>query len=53
LTWNKEVVADEQIFKDLKIMSEGKIDLHADKTILTESKEILAKNKRRRIQKKK
>jgi len=53
LTWNKEVVADEQIFKDLKILSEGKIDLHTDKTTLTESKEILAKNKRRRIQKKK
>ncbi|PLX13489.1 MAG: DUF4290 domain-containing protein [Marinilabiliales bacterium] len=53
LTWNKEAVADEQIFKDLKIISKGKIDINIDETILTETKEILAKNKRRRIQRKK
>ncbi len=53
LTWNKEAVNDEQIFKDLKIMSGGKIDLNTDKTTLTETKDILAKNKRRRIQKRK
>ena len=53
LTWNKEAVEDEQIFKDLKIMSGGKIDLNTSETILTETKEILAKNKRRRIQRKK
>ncbi|MBU8891876.1 MAG: DUF4290 domain-containing protein [Bacteroidales bacterium] len=53
LTWNKEAVADEQIFRDLKIISKGKIDLSIEKTTLTETREILAKNKRRRVQRKK
>jgi hypothetical protein len=53
LTWNKEAVEDLQIFKDLKIISKGKIDLNIDKTTLTETREILAKNKRRRVQRKK
>ncbi len=53
LTWNKEAVADEQIFKDLKIISGGKIDLNIEETILTETRDILAKNKRRKIQRKK
>jgi len=53
LTWNKEAVEDQQIFKDLKIISKGKIDLNIDKTTLTETREILAKNKRRRVQRKK
>ena len=53
LTWNKEAVADEHIFKDLKTLSEGKIDLNTEETILRETKDILAKNKRRRVQRKK
>jgi hypothetical protein len=53
LTWNKEAVADGQIFRDLKIISEGKIDLDTDKTTLTETRDILAKNKRRKVQRKK
>lgn len=53
LTWNKEAVADEHIFKDLKTLSEGKIDLNTEGTILRETKDILAKNKRRRVQRKK
>ncbi len=53
LTWNKEAVSDEQIFKDLKILSAGKIDVNSDDNKLTETKDILAKNKRRRIQRKK
>ncbi len=53
LTWNKEAVADEQIFRDLKIISKGKIDLNTEKITLTETREILAKNKRRRVQRKK
>lgn len=53
LTWNKEAVADEHIFKDLKTLSEGKIDLNTEGTILRETKDILAKNKRRKIQRKK
>ncbi|MCK5028956.1 MAG: DUF4290 domain-containing protein [Bacteroidales bacterium] len=53
LTWNKEAVDDKQIFRDLKIISKGKIDLSPEKTTLTETREILAKNKRRRVQRKK
>jgi len=53
LTWNKEAVSDEQILKDLKILSRGKIDVNTDQTTLTETKDILAKNKRRRVQRKK
>ena len=53
LTWNKEAVADEQIFRDLKIISKDKIDLNIEQTTLTETREILAKNKRRRVQRKK
>ncbi len=53
LTWNKEAVADEHIFKDLKTLSEGKIDLNTEGTILRETKDILAKNKRRKVQRKK
>jgi len=53
LTWNKEAVADEQIFKDLKILSGGKIDITTEQATLTETKDILSKNKRRRVQRKK
>lgn len=53
LTWNKEAVSDEQIFKDLNILSGGKISLNTEETTLTETRDILAKNKRRRIQRKK
>jgi Domain of unknown function (DUF4290) len=53
LTWNKEAVDDKQIFRDLKIISKGEIDLSTEKTTLTETREILAKNKRRRVQRKK
>lgn len=53
LTWNKEAVSDEQIFKDLKILSNGKIDINFEDNKLTETRDILAKNKRRRIQRKK
>jgi len=53
LTWNKEAVSDEQIFKDLKILSNGKIDVNFEDNKLTETKDILAKNKRRKIQRKK
>ncbi|MEE4198968.1 MAG: DUF4290 domain-containing protein [Bacteroidales bacterium] len=53
LTWNKEAVADELIFSDLKELSNGKIDINAQDASLTETKDILAKNKRRRSQRKK
>ncbi len=43
LTWNKEVVDDRKIFKDLSDLSEGKISLSEDSHKLTESKDILMK----------
>jgi hypothetical protein len=43
LTWNKEVVDDSKIFKDLELLSKGKIVLDEDSHKLTESKDILMK----------
>jgi hypothetical protein len=43
LTWNKEVVDDRKIFKDLGGLSDGKIVLTEDSHKLTESKDILMK----------
>ncbi|GHT63419.1 hypothetical protein AGMMS50239_19350 [Bacteroidia bacterium] len=43
LTWNKEVVDDQKIFKDLEVLSGGKIVLTEDSHKLTESKDILSK----------
>jgi len=43
LTWNKEVVDDSKIFKDLKQLSEGEIVLDEDSHKLAESKDILSK----------
>lgn len=43
LTWNKEVVDDSKIFKDLVQLSEGHIVLSEGEHKLTESKEILQK----------
>jgi len=43
LTWNKEVVDDQKIFKDLEHLSGGRIVLTEDSHKLTESKEILSK----------
>ena len=43
LTWNKEVVDDRKIFKDLNDLSDGTIALSEDSHKLTESKEILMK----------
>ncbi|MDL2323099.1 DUF4290 domain-containing protein [Bacteroidales bacterium OttesenSCG-928-A17] len=43
LTWNKEVVDDRKIFKDLEQLSKGSIVLNEDSHKLTESKEILNK----------
>ncbi len=46
LTWNKEVVDDRKIFKDLYEMSDGAISLDENTHKLTESKDILMnKNK--------
>ncbi len=43
LTWNKEVVDDRKIFKDLEDLSEGQIVLDEESHKLTESKDILMK----------
>jgi hypothetical protein len=43
LTWNKEVVDDSKIFKDLECLSKGRIVLDEDSHKLTESKDILMK----------
>jgi hypothetical protein len=43
LTWNKEVVDDQKIFKDLELLSQGHIVLDEDSHKLTESKDILSK----------
>ncbi|MDR1610433.1 MAG: DUF4290 domain-containing protein [Candidatus Symbiothrix sp.] len=43
LTWNKEAVDDQKIFKDLENLSDGKIVLTEDSHKLTESKDILSK----------
>ena len=53
LMWNKETVSDEQIFKDLKTISDGKIDLSTENNRLTETSDILDRNKKRKVQRKK
>ncbi len=47
LTWNREVVTDDVIFEDLKNLSSGQIVI--DKELkLSDSRDILAKNKKKR-----
>jgi hypothetical protein len=52
LTWNREVVSDTEIFKDLKELSRGKFDV-GEEVKLNDSREILSKNKRKRVVRKK
>jgi hypothetical protein len=52
LTWNREVVNDTDIFKDLKELSGGKLDV-GEEMKLNDSREILSKNKRKRVVRKK
>jgi hypothetical protein len=47
LTWNKEVVDDEKIFKDLAELSGGRIITDEETHKLTETKEILSKNQQK------
>lgn len=44
LTWNKETVSDEKIFKDLYELSEGQLSLNQDIMKLMESRDILNRN---------
>ncbi len=46
LTWNREVVNDEQIFLDLKELSKGKIDVNPETLKLSETRDILNKNRK-------
>jgi hypothetical protein len=47
LTWNKEVVDDKKIFDDLRELSKGKLDVHADFLKLVESRDVLYSRKNR------
>lgn len=47
LTWNKEVVDDDKIFKDLREYSHGRIDLSPETFRLKESKEFLQKKNKK------
>ncbi len=51
LTWNKNIVNDDTIFEDLKKLSQGKLQVK-EGLILTESREILFKSRKRKIRKK-
>ncbi len=51
LTWNREVVSDEIIFEDLQELSKGKLSVK-EGVKLHDSREILAKNKRKRTTRK-
>lgn len=51
LTWNKEVVDDDKIFKDLREYSRGKIDLNPETFRLKESKEFLQKKNKNNMRK--
>ena len=46
LTWNREVVNDEHIFLDLKELSKGKIDVKVEALKLSETRDILNKNRK-------
>jgi len=46
LTWNREVVNDEHIFLDLKELSGGKIDVKVEALKLSETRDILNKNRK-------
>jgi len=52
LTWNREVVTDELIFEDLVKLSGGALTVPAGLK-LSETRDILSKNKKKRPQKKK
>lgn len=51
LTWNKEVVDDDKIFKDLREYSHGRIDLSPETFRLKESKEFLQKKNKNNTKK--
>ncbi|MBN1131674.1 MAG: DUF4290 domain-containing protein [Bacteroidales bacterium] len=52
LTWNREAVSDEEILIDLKTLSRGKLEI-SDDLKLSETHEILAKNRKKKVSGKK
>lgn len=46
LTWNREAVSDEAILKDLAELSKGKINVNLEDLKLSETRDILNKNKK-------
>ena len=52
LTWKRDVVNDGEIFEDLKMLSVGRININ-EGIQLSDTKEILSKNKRKRFVRKK
>ncbi|MCF8380890.1 MAG: DUF4290 domain-containing protein [Bacteroidales bacterium] len=47
LTWNREAVENEQILKDLKLLSKGTIALGPDDVQLNETRDILHQNRKK------
>jgi hypothetical protein len=47
LTWNREVVNDEQIFLDMKELSKGKINILPEAIKLSETRDILSTNRKK------
>ncbi len=47
LIWNKEAVADEIIFKDLKAMSQGRLNLVGSDVKLEDTRDILYRNQKK------
>jgi hypothetical protein len=46
LTWNREAVNDENIVKDLNLLSENKLNANLADMKLSETRDILSKNKK-------
>lgn len=53
LTWNREAVDDEQIFSDLKEISQGAFDMGQEDIKLNETRDILSKNRKKKNPRKK
>ena len=47
LTWNREVVNDEQIFMDMKELSKGRINIQPEAIKLSETRDILNTNRKK------
>jgi predicted house-cleaning NTP pyrophosphatase (Maf/HAM1 superfamily) len=51
LAWNKDAVEDDKIFKDLRELTKGEVNIGADTVQLTDTKSIVGKpNKKKKQQ---